>query len=65
MKFTIEQRVFIVESFVREKLTKNVSASFVLTFIVLQGQSSGPRSTREECYAANLVAQSGPLPDYS
>jgi hypothetical protein len=33
-----------------------------LTFIVLQGQSSGPHGKREECYVANLVAQSRPVP---
>jgi hypothetical protein len=28
-----------------------------LTLLVLQGQSSGQRGTREECYEANLVAE--------
>jgi hypothetical protein len=36
MKFTIEQRVFIVESFARKKLTENVSASFVLNIVTRQ-----------------------------
>jgi hypothetical protein len=30
MKFTTEQRVFIVESSARKKLTENVSVSFVV-----------------------------------
>jgi hypothetical protein len=33
MKFTTEQRVFIVESFVRKKLTENVSVSFVVNIL--------------------------------
>jgi hypothetical protein len=33
------------------------AATESLALSVLQGQSSGPRGTREECYATNLVAQ--------
>jgi hypothetical protein len=36
MKFTIEQRVFIVETFAKEKLTGNVSASFVVNVLTHQ-----------------------------
>jgi hypothetical protein len=36
MKFTSEQRVFIVEFFARKKLTENVSASFVLNILTRQ-----------------------------
>jgi hypothetical protein len=33
MKFTIEQCVFIVETFARKKLTENVSISFVVNIL--------------------------------
>jgi hypothetical protein len=36
MKFTTEQRVFIVESFAREKLTENVYISFVVNILTRQ-----------------------------
>jgi hypothetical protein len=36
MKFTTEQRVFIVESFARKKLTENISVSFVVNIMTRQ-----------------------------
>jgi hypothetical protein len=36
MKFTIEQCVFIAESFARKNLTENVSASFVVNILTRQ-----------------------------
>jgi hypothetical protein len=36
MKFTTEQRVFIVESFARKTLTENVSVSFVVNILTSQ-----------------------------
>jgi hypothetical protein len=36
MKFTTEQRVFIVESFASKKLTENVSVSFVVNILTRQ-----------------------------
>jgi hypothetical protein len=36
MKFTTEQRVFIVDSFARKKVTENVSISFIVNTLTRQ-----------------------------
>jgi hypothetical protein len=68
MKFTTEQRVFIVESFARKKLTENVSVSFVVNILIRQfpqlrvyprlWKSGGPQVQCCIIYLCNAVRSS-------